>query len=263
MTLRSRARAIFEHVIFLDSARRLVSASARIVALLVLALLGTIALAFAQNSQSGGGSELVIPLARPKQTPQAPANTSGTVTIPSIQPQEPPPTGPVTTIPPARQPPGASTLEIPLPKVFRGCWRGVVPRLDSLRMLGGPHVSKWIPKTYRICYEQTGSGPFKLTMSETGLAGYHSSLTNVRGIMKVISTNGRTEARMRALLHFDEPTGFVVGMFGGTGSVDELTNMSCRIDGNIMRVEANVYAQWNGRPWSEMTWHADFENVPQ
>ncbi len=115
-------------------------------------------------------------------------------------------------------------------------------------MLGGPRVSKWIPKTYRICYEQSGSAPFKLTLSETGLAGAHRSLSNVRGIMKVISTDGRTTAKMRALLHFDEPAGSLFGMFPARGSVDELTNMTCRIEDGAMRVEADVYAQWNGRP---------------
>ncbi|MHB8382986.1 MAG: hypothetical protein ACYDC3_11705 [Candidatus Binataceae bacterium] len=214
----------------------------------------------APNSASGPGSELEIPIPQ-GQAPQAPRNNSATVTIPSIQRQAP--SAPrVETIPPANQGPGASTLEIPLPREFRGCWRGVVPRLDSIKMLGPPGVSKWIPKTYRICYEQTADGPFKLTLSETGLEGAHRSLTNVKGIMKVISTNGRTTARMRSLLHFDEPAGNLFGMFAGRGSVDELTNMSCRIDGGVMHVAANVYAQWNGRPWSEMTWHADFSNVP-
>ena len=215
-----------------------------------------------QNSRQGAGSELEIPIPQ-AQAPQPSKNNSQTETIPSMR-QQSPPTGPqVETIPPGRQGPGASTLEIPLPKEFRGCWSGVVPRLDSIRMLGGPGVSKWIPKTYRICYEQTAGGPFRLTLSETGLAGYNRGLTNVKGIMKVISTDGRTTAQMRSLLHFDEPAGSLFGMFAGRGSVDELTNMNCRIEGGVMHVAASVYAQWNDRPWSTMTWHADFTNVPQ
>lgn len=211
-----------------------------------------------QNSQQGAGRELEIPIPQ-AQVPPSSKNNSQTQTIPSMQqssPAEP-------QILPGRQGPGASTLEIPLPKEFRGCWSGVVPRLDSIRMLGGPGVSKWIPKTYRICYEQTGSGPFRLTLSEAGLAGSNRDLTNVKAIMKVISTDGRTTAQMRALLHFDEPAGSLFGMFAGRGSVDELTNMTCRIEGGVMHVEASVYAQWNNRPWSTMTWHADFTNVPQ
>jgi hypothetical protein len=215
-----------------------------------------------QNSQPGAGSELEIPIPQ-AQPPQTPRNNSTTVTTPSIQRQSPPAAPQVETIPPANQGPGASTLEIPLPKQFRGCWRGVVPRLDSIRMLGGPGVSKWIPKTYRICYEQTAGGPFRLTLSEAGLAGQNRDLTNVKAIMKVISTDGRTTAQMRALLHFDEPAGNLFGMFVGRGSVDELTNMNCRIEGGVMQVAASVYAQWNNRPWSTMTWHADFTNVPQ
>jgi hypothetical protein len=213
----------------------------------------------AQNSQRGAGSELEIPIPQ-TQAPPPSKNNSQTETIPSMQQQLPPAT-PQTV--PGRQGPGASTLEIPLPKEFRGCWSGVVPRLDSIRMLGGPGVSKWIPKTYRICYEQTAGGPFRLTLSEAGLAGRNRDLTNVKAIMEVISTDGRTTAQMRALLHFDEPAGSLFGMFPGRGSVDELTNMTCRIDGGVMQVEANVYAQWNNRPWSTMTWHADFTNVPQ
>lgn len=212
-----------------------------------------------QNSQRGAGSELEIPIPQAQVPPPSKSN-SQTETIPSMQ-QQSPPAEPQTL--PGRQGPGASTLEIPLPKEFRGCWSGLVPRLDSIRMLGGPGVSKWIPKTYRICYEQTGSGPFRLTLSEAGLAGRNRDLTNVKAIMKVISTDGRTTAQMRALLHFDEPAGSLFGMFAGRGSVDELTNMTCRIEGGVMHVEASVYAQWNNRPWSTMTWHADFTNVPQ
>ena len=218
----------------------------------------------APSALAGAGSELEIPVPQGQASPPA-KNGSATVTIPRINPQNsaPPPGMQTETIPGAPLSAPQSTLEIPLPREFRGCWRGEVARLDSMRMLSGPRVSEWIAKTYRICYVQSAGGPFQLRLSETGLAGIHRSLTNVKEIMKVISTDGRTTARMRALLHFDEPAGSLFGMFKSQGSVDELTNMSCRIDGDVMHVEAKVYAQWNGRPWSEMTWHADFRNVPE
>jgi hypothetical protein len=156
-----------------------------------------------------------------------------------------------------------STLEIPLPQVFRGCWHGVVENIDSLTMLGPPEISAWVPKTYRICYVRTADGPFHPTISEAGMLDSSGQLSNVRGVLKVISTDGRTSARMRALLRFDESGRSRFGYRRKVGAVEELTNMDCRIGGGVMHVEASVYGQWNGRPWCEMRWHADFANVPQ
>jgi hypothetical protein len=37
--------------------------------------------------------------------------------------------------------------------------------------------------------------------------------------------------------------------------------MNCEIDGAVMHVRGDMYAEWNRRPWSRVTWHADFSSV--
>ncbi len=189
--------------------------------------------------------------------PNQQSGASGTLEIPPPAPQgaQPAPT--------AIAPGGQSTLEIPLPQVFRGCWTGVVADIDSLKMYSPPEISQWVPKTYRICYVRSADGPFHPTISQTGMVDVSGQMSNVRGVLKVISTDGKTTAQMRALLRFDESTRNVFGYSRKVGTVEELTNMSCRIEGGVMHVTATVFGQWNGSPWCEMTWHADFQSAPE
>ncbi|HYL60881.1 MAG TPA: hypothetical protein VEU51_18590 [Candidatus Acidoferrales bacterium] len=192
----------------------------------------------AQGSQDGS-NELEIPRPAPQQIRPIPAPSAN-------------------VIPPL---PGAQTLEIPLPEVFRGCWQGVVRYIDSQVQLAPPMIGGWIPKTYRICYVQSGRGPFKPTISETGLIANGRAVRNARSRLEVLSTDGRTQATMRAYLHFDEDSHGLFGLFSQTGSVDELTHMNCAIDGGVMHVQGDMYGEWNRRPWTRVTWHADFSSV--
>jgi hypothetical protein len=193
----------------------------------------------AQSSQDGS-NELEIPLPAPQQ---------------QVRPR---PAPSANVIP---RSPGAQTLEIPLPEVFRGCWQGVVRYIDSQAQLAPPIIGGWIPKTYRICYVQTGGGPFKPTISETGIIATGHAIRNPRSRLEVLATDGRTQATMRAYLHFDEDSQGLFGLFSQTGSIDELTHMNCEIDGAVMHVHGDMYGEWNGRPWSRVTWHADFSSI--
>jgi len=137
----------------------------------------------------------------------------------------------------------------------------VVNDIDSLTMLNGPQIAAWVPKTYRICYVQSANGSFRPTISEAGMAA-NDQLQNVKGLLQVLSTDGRTSAQMRAYLRFDEAAPVSFGAMQHVGSVDELTNMTCQIENGTMHVQARVYGQWNGRPWWFIGWHTDFVNVP-
>jgi hypothetical protein len=166
--------------------------------------------------------------------------------------------------PPVHQPGDSNTLEIPLPQSYRGCWRGVVSEIDSLLQISPPQIAEWVPKTYRICYVQSANGTFHPVVSETGML-VRDQVSNTRGQLKVISTDGRTAATMRAYLHFEESALDPFGTLEDQvfGEVDELTNMQCRIEGDVMRVEGWTYAEWNRQPWASITWHTDFVNIPQ
>jgi hypothetical protein len=190
---------------------------------------------------------------------------------PFPQPQLPPPQLPQAPLPPPPlpppplppPPPPASMLHSQpiLPAVFRGCWDGRVEYLDSIeRAYDAPKVGVWTPKTYRICYQRIGRGPFELTFSQAGMDP-HSKVINPTGRMDLISTDGRDAARMRAQLHFDEY--YARRRFGGqTFAVDEETILDCNVQGNgAMMVRGQVFGRRDGSPWFRANWHAVFSRV--
>jgi hypothetical protein len=146
-----------------------------------------------------------------------------------------------------------------LPAVFRGCWDGRVNQLDWIRREPGAHkIGFWTPKTYRLCYKRVGDQPFTLTFTETGVAP-SEKIVNPHGSVAPITTDGRAYAAMRSRLYFDEyktradrwsPT--------ATFAVDETTNLDCRIGGDDMMVNADVYGTRDGEPWFRAHWRADF-----
>lgn len=208
------------------------------------------------------------PQSEPSLRPR-PAPTTQQV-LPPSQPLQVIPRAIATPAPPAPQtptptppPPPSSTLNAQpiLPAIFRGCWDGRVDFLDSIeRAYGGAKPGVWTPKTYRICYQRIGSGPFQLTFSQVGIDP-STKIVNPTGRMDLISTDGRDAARMRALLHFDE---FYVHRHPGeqTFGVDEEAILDCDIGSNgAMAVRGQVFGRRNGSPWFRATWHAVFSRV--
>ncbi|HEY2487844.1 MAG TPA: hypothetical protein VGI36_22120 [Candidatus Binataceae bacterium] len=166
-------------------------------------------------------------------------------------PASPPPSSPLT-----------SQAEPKLPQVFRGCWEGEVVMVDDLERLPGAHkVGYWTPKTYRLCYQRIGEGPFHLTFSETGVVP-NEQIRNARGHVDALATDGRGYAKMRSDLRFDE-NHVEPGLRGSTFAVDEITMLDCRIRDEAMAVSAEVYGTRDDEPWFKARWHADFRHVPQ
>jgi hypothetical protein len=166
-------------------------------------------------------------------------------------PGPPPPSSPLT-----------SQAEPKLPQIFRGCWEGEVTMVDDLERLPGAHkVGYWTPKTYRLCYQRIGEGPFRLTFSETGVVP-NEQIKNARGHVDALATDGRAYAKMRSDLRFDEDH-IEPGLRGSTFAVDEVAMLDCRISGDAMTVSAGVYGTRDGEPWFKARWHADFRHVPE
>jgi hypothetical protein len=206
-------------------------------------------------------------------TPNAPWHSESTEEIPVLPPPAPPQAAQPPPAPPPPPPPPPQPVARPsiaplppqqittvLPAVFRGCWQGQVPFLDSIVRLPGAHkVGYWTPKTYRLCYRRVGTGPFKLTFGETGIAPTEK-ITNARGHVDALATDGRAWAKMRSKLHFDEYPPGEVGL-GPTFAVDETTTLDCRIAAGGMTVRADVYGTRDGEPWFRAEWHADFRQI--
>ena len=149
-----------------------------------------------------------------------------------------------------------------LPAVFRGCWQGEVDQLDWIRREPGGHkVGFWTPKTYRLCYKRIGNQPFKLTFSETGVAP-NEKIVNPHGNVVPVRTDGRAYASMLAQLHFDE-FGNGRDSYAPTFAVDETTHLDCRIGGDDMIVNADVYGTRDGEPWFKAHWRADFRHFAE
>jgi len=194
------------------------------------------------STRSKPGETLVLPQQVPPPPPQAPPPPPPEPIVPEAQTRAPEP------------------APVPLPEIFRGCWQGVVGELDTIQRLPGARpVGRWVAKTYRLCYRRVGTGPFELTFTDAGIK-QSRMITNPQGRLKVLSTDGRSFAEMRALLQFQE---YSPGSFSGqTFNVDELTNLSAQIDQGEMRVRANVYGEHGGQPWFRATWHATFIHTP-
>jgi len=190
---------------------------------------------------------------RQKATAVATPPATRVETIPSV-PQEPPP-----EVPPAPNPPVAQPSHEPvLPAIFRGCWEGRVDYLDSIqRLRGGAKIGPWTAKTYRLCYRRTGNGPFELTLTEAGVV-QSRKITNAVGRMELLSSDGRTYATMRALLHFDE---YRTQPGSSTFPVDELTQLECNVEPDGMQVWGQVYGQQSGQPWFKAYWYTTFRHT--
>lgn len=194
---------------------------------------------------------------RPKPTPRPAPSPAEVQTIPpAAQPARVAPE-PVPTPPSAHQP------EPMLPALFRGCWEGEVSRLDSIeRVPGGAKIGPWTPKTYRLCYRRVGDGPFELTFTEAGIARSRR-ITNAKGRMRVLTSDGRTYATMRAFLHFDEYRTHSSYFGGSTFPVDEVTKIEADIEPDGMHVWGQVAGNHSGNPWFRAWWHTVFIHVPE
>jgi hypothetical protein len=157
--------------------------------------------------------------------------------------------------------PQGNTREIPLPEVFRGCWVGSVPQIDTMQPLS-PETGRliWLTKTYTLCYKQAGyDGKWQLTFGESAVADKRE-VSDERQLIKVKSLSGPDRAELTAYLHF-RTRGFA--WFGGVArpsTLDELTHLHCNIlpGGDLMMVRAAVFVETDGQPYANVTWHTNF-----
>lgn len=163
---------------------------------------------------------------------------------------------------------GSNTREIPLPVVYRGCWTGTVPRIDSMVHLGpSTQPVGWLTKSYTLCYKQIGyGGRWHLTFAEGGVAE-RWRVSDERQTIKVESVSKGNRALLRAYLHFRAPrvnalTGAASGIID---TVDELTHLHCQVlpGTQLMLVRAEVYVQQDGQPFLNITWHTTFRRTAE
>jgi hypothetical protein len=216
--------------------------------------------AFAQTMMqvpSGQNAPSFAPHAQSTTTPAPSARTTLQI---APAPQAPAAASSVPSVAAAPLPMMTQTAPV-LPAVFRGCWQGEVDLLDTLERLPGGHkVGYWTPKTYRLCYQRVGDGPFKLTFSETGIEPTEK-IIHAHGQVDTLATDGRVYARLRSQLGFDEFR--VEPGEGGTFHVDETTMLDCRIQNGAMAVAASVQGTRDGAPWFRARWRALFRPVAQ
>ena len=173
------------------------------------------------------------------------------------------PQGDASTLP--QQLPGAqgNTREVPLPQLFRGCWRGSVPRIDSLVPIDpASRHTVWLTKSYLLCYKQAGyNGKWELTFAE-GSVSDRRQVSDQRQAIKVKSVSGPDRAELTAYLHFRARPLTMFGMpgNGAANTLDELTHLHCAVtpDQSAMEVRAQVFVENNDRPYANITWHTQF-----
>lgn len=204
----------------------------------------------------------LVPRAQPT-APRLLPPSNNVQTIPEVpSPPAPPAPPPQAEEPPPLPPPPAPAVRQPepvLPAVFRGCWRGRVDEVDRMQRLpGASRLGLWMPKTYLLCYRRVGNGPFQLTFTAAGVEG--TRIINTNGQMRAVATDGRSYAKMRAYLHFDEFR--QPALFGAsTFAVDEITDLQCTIEPNGMHASGVVYGERDGQPWFRAWWNTIFFHV--
>lgn len=162
--------------------------------------------------------------------------------------------------------PGSNIREIPLPEIFRGCWAGEVPEVDSMTPLSPDAVHvQWLTKLYKLCYKQVGaSDRWHLTFAETSVA-QRSIVSDQRQSVSVKSVAGGDRAELTSYLHFRAPQLTLFNLPSGVvNTLDELTQLHCVVtpDHQAMDVRAEVFVENNGESWVQMTWHARLLRTP-
>ena len=207
------------------------------------------------------GEPQIAPAPRATRAPiEQPPPANREMQIPQAVQQQPPVAPQPAPPPPAMPVPLVATQPV-LPPVFRGCWQGTVESVESMqRAPGGHKLGYWTPKTYRLCYKRVGDGPYQLTFGETGVVATEK-IKFSKGRVDIKQTDGRSYARMRAFLHFDE---YRVNTSAGgpTFAVDEVTILDCKIDGDQMRVIADLDGRREDQPWFHAHWRTTFIRVP-
>ncbi|HKV54144.1 MAG TPA: hypothetical protein VJN94_05815 [Candidatus Binataceae bacterium] len=155
--------------------------------------------------------------------------------------------------------------EIPLPKVFRGCWYGSVARLDSVRPIMPDAVRLiWLTKNYAICYQQLGyNGKWQLTFAD-GSVAERSRVSDERQSVKVLSADGANRAVLSGYLHFKARVIDSVNQTISIRTLDETSLLRCNVfpersnvfpERNLMSVSAEVLIETDGSPFANITWH--------
>ena len=170
------------------------------------------------------------------------------------------------TIPPTLPGSQGATREIPLPEVFRGCWRGSVAQVDAIVPLDrNAGQTIWLTKSYTLCYKQAGyAAKWVLTFAQGAVADPRQ-VRDQRQAIKVKSVDGPDRAEITAYLQFRAPTVTLFGMPTGImNEQDELSQLHCQVnsDQQTMEVRATVFVETNGRPSVNIAWHTRFFRAP-
>jgi hypothetical protein len=167
------------------------------------------------------------------------------------------------TVPPPILPDSqGGTREIPLPQLFRGCWRGSVPSIDSIVPID-PDAGHtiWLTKVYTLCYKQAGiNGKWVLTFAEGSVADGRRVIDQRQSI-KVNSVSGADRAELTAYLHFRARPLTAFGLPAPViNTLDELAHLHCSVmpDQTVMEVRAAVFVENNDEPYANITWHTRF-----
>jgi hypothetical protein len=156
--------------------------------------------------------------------------------------------------------------EIPLPEVFRGCWSGTVPALDSIQSLN-PNLGRliWLTKSYTLCYKQAGyNGKWQLTFAKSSVTD-RIGVSDQHQVIRVKSVSGSNTAELTAYMHFRTHSLFAFGMSSHGSTLDELAHLHCQVipDRNVMAVSAAVFVETDGEPSANVTWHTNFFRMAQ
>jgi hypothetical protein len=147
-------------------------------------------------------------------------------------------------------------FKILLPERFRGCWQGVAV-LDSQQQLRSqwPAV-KWMPKNYLLCFVKQDLDTWQLHYGERRIDSKGGRGIEREQTVEFVQVENAT-AMLRASV-------VPASRRNGKYTTHEETTLDCELadaPGAMMRVNGDVVAEMNGKPWRAARWHASFARV--
>ena len=176
-----------------------------------------------------------------------------------------------------------STLEIPkVPRAFEGCWEGTVAHLDSWRIIKGPRLRNWIPKTFRLCFRRSEQGKFAITLYNTKLdrdfaAKHGFQVADFDSQTELVNSDGERKVQLHTVSRLvgSEDGKKIRGQMPIPGP---LTTKGLKIKSQCLlehgdtelQCESSMVATCSGAPaigcngdrWMESIWHLRYHRIP-
>jgi hypothetical protein len=161
--------------------------------------------------------------------------------------------------------PNAGGADLVLPAAFLGCWKGTVPKPDSVQPLADPHLVEHFgsaPTTYVFCYQPSAGGPNRVEMRDVTLGD--SRLDNFTSDTEIVAADAAQGfGELHTSLHATH-TFRLLRLVPIRLQLDSVADELCYLkDENSILVQGHQRTKLDGKDWTDERWHALFHRVAE